>query len=102
VRGLFRVKPDLDFLYVQRAGLASAADPVVLDWAASEERVLLSHDFETMPGYAYARLADGLPMTGLIMIRRGAPIGHTISELLLILECSADDELVGRVIYLPL
>jgi predicted nuclease of predicted toxin-antitoxin system len=101
-RGLLRVKPDLDFVYVQRMGLASATDPVVLNWAASEERVLLSHDFETMPRYAYARMVDGLPMTGLIMIRRSVPVGRAIEELLLILECSADDELVGRVIYLPI
>jgi hypothetical protein len=41
-------------------------------------------------------------MTGLIMIRRSVPFGRAIEELLLILECSADDELMGRVTYLPI
>ncbi|MBV6391782.1 MAG: hypothetical protein KPEEDBHJ_00996 [Anaerolineales bacterium] len=32
VRGLLRVKPDLDIVRVQDAGLFSASDPTVLEW----------------------------------------------------------------------
>ena len=50
---------------VQDVGLAGAADPVILGWAASEGRILLTHDAATMPGFAYARLMQyTLPNAG--------------------------------------
>ena len=44
VRGLLRRRPELDLVRIQDAGLAGADDPTVLDWAAQESRVLLTHD----------------------------------------------------------
>lgn len=44
VRGLRRRKPNLDVVRVQEAGLSGAVDPDVLEWAAREGRVLLTHD----------------------------------------------------------
>lgn len=41
VRGLLRVKPNLDIVRVQDVGLFSASDPTVLEWAAKEDRILL-------------------------------------------------------------
>ena len=43
VRGLRRRKPELDIVRVQEAGLSGAVDPDVLEWAAREGRVLLTH-----------------------------------------------------------
>lgn len=48
VRGLLRRVPELDLLRVQDADLAGSPDPVILAWAASEERILLTHDRDTM------------------------------------------------------
>lgn len=48
VRGLLRRKPKLDIVRVQDAGLSGANDPDVLEWAASEGRLLLTHDSMTM------------------------------------------------------
>ena len=48
VRGLRRRKPELDIVRVQEAGLSGAVDPDVLEWAAREGRVLLTHDVATM------------------------------------------------------
>lgn len=44
VRGLRRRMPDLDIVRVQEAGLSGAIDTDVLEWAAREGRVLLTHD----------------------------------------------------------
>ncbi len=60
VRGLRRRKPDLDILRVQEAGLSGAVDPDVLEWAAREGRVLLTHDVATMTRYAYERLRNSI------------------------------------------
>lgn len=48
LRGLLRRRPDLDIIRVQDAGLSGADDPTVLDWAANEGRVLLTHDAATI------------------------------------------------------
>ena len=41
VNGILRRLPDVDIVRVQDAGLAGSDDPTVLNWAASEGRVLL-------------------------------------------------------------
>jgi predicted nuclease of predicted toxin-antitoxin system len=43
VRGLRRRNPAIDIVRVQDAGLMSAEDPTVLEWAAQANRVLLTH-----------------------------------------------------------
>jgi predicted nuclease of predicted toxin-antitoxin system len=44
VRGLLRRLPDLDIVRVQDAGLSGADDTAVLEWAAREGRIVLTHD----------------------------------------------------------
>jgi predicted nuclease of predicted toxin-antitoxin system len=44
VRGLFRRHPKLDIVRVQDVGLSGKDDPTVLEWAAQEGRILLTHD----------------------------------------------------------
>lgn len=48
LRGLIRRKPELDIVRVQDAGLLARGDDEVLEWAATENRVLLTHDVTTM------------------------------------------------------
>ncbi len=53
VRGVLRHDPETDIVRVQDAGLSGADDPAVLEWAAREGRILLTHDVATMTRYAY-------------------------------------------------
>jgi len=48
VRGLWRRESELDIVRIQEVGLSGADDPTVLEWAAREGRVLLTHDVTTM------------------------------------------------------
>ena len=48
VRGLLRRLPDLDIVRVQDAGLSGADDSAVLEWAAREGRIVLTHDVSTL------------------------------------------------------
>lgn len=102
VRGLLRVKPDLNIVRVQDVGLSSADDPVVLEWAANEDRVLLTHDVSTITGYAYERVDAGKYMPGVIEVSRKVPLGGAIDEILYIAEVCEHGELEGQIIYLPL
>jgi predicted nuclease of predicted toxin-antitoxin system len=102
VRGLFLRQPDLDLLRVQDVGLQEVDDPTILDWAASHDRILLTHDRATMPDFAYERLLRGEPMPGVFVINDRFPVRQAIDELLLMVDCSEQAEWKGIVLYLPL
>jgi len=102
LRGVVRRQPDLDIRRKQDAGIGRADDRQVLAWAASEGRVLLTHDASTMAGLAYERVASGLPMPGVFEVRQEISIGVAIEEVLLLAECSIEGEWEGQVGFLPL
>lgn len=102
VRGLFLRQPDLDLLRVQDVGLRKVVDPEILGWATSNGRILLTHDRATMPDFAYERLSQGQQMSGLFVINDRMPVRQVIDELLLLIDCSEQDEWKGIVLYLPL
>jgi Domain of unknown function (DUF5615) len=62
IRGLRRRNPWVDIVGVREAGLEGADDPTVLDWAAREGRILITHDIATISSPAYERVLAGLPM----------------------------------------
>jgi len=102
VRGLLRRQPELDIVRIQDAGLSGADDTTVLEWAAQEGRVLLTHDVSTITKYAYERVRADQPMPGVFEVNRSVPIGRAIEDILLLAECSLDGEWEGQVRYLPL
>lgn len=59
VRGLRRRLPEVDVVRVQSVGLKGADDPTVLEWAATEGRVLVTHDVRTVTRYAWERVDHG-------------------------------------------
>ncbi len=102
IRGLLRRQPNIDIVRVQDVGLSGKDDPTVLEWAAQEQRILLTHDVATITRYAYERVAESQPMPGVIEVTSDAPIGRVIEDILLLLSCSIDGELDGQIQYLPL
>lgn len=102
LRGVLRRNPEVDIVRVQDTGMAGMDDPAVLEWAANEGRVLLTHDVATITRYAYDRVRAGLPMPGVFEVTRHVPIGTAIEEILILAECSLDGEWEGQVRYLPL
>jgi hypothetical protein len=101
VRGLFRRNLKLDIVRVQDVGLSGKDDPTVLEWAAQEGRILLTHDVATITRYAYDRVRQSQPMPGAIEISTDAPIGRVIEDILVLVECTQEGELEGQVQYLP-
>lgn len=102
LRGLLRRNPHLDGIRLQDAKLSGQDDPAVLEWAAQQGRVLISHDVSTITAYAYERVAAGKAMPGVFEIPRAVAIAVAIEDLLLIAECSLPGEWEGQVRYLPL
>jgi len=102
VRGLLRRKPDLDIVRIQDEGLSGADDQAVLEWAAQQGRILLTHDVSTITHYAYDRVRSGRPMPGIFEVSRDIPINIVIDDILLLAEYSVEGEWEGQVRYLPL
>jgi Domain of unknown function (DUF5615) len=102
VRGVRRRISDLDSRTVQEVDLPEASDPAVLDWAATQGRVVITHDHRTMRPCAEDRLKAGLPMTGLILLRQTTALGQVIDDLVLIAEATTAEEWRGTIVFLPL
>lgn len=100
--GLLRRKPDIDLVRAQDVGLYEQKDPILLDWAAQNGRILLTHDVSTMTAFAYQRIRSGQRMAGVFEIRQNEAIGAIIEEILLIDECSYEGEWENKISYLPL
>lgn len=100
---LLRLRPNLDMLRVQDIPeIAGRDDSTLLEWAAQEQRVLLTHDVRTITSHAYERVAAGKPMPGVIEVNRTVSVGKLAEELLLWIEATEPGELEGRVVYVPI
>ena len=102
VRGVRRRIPDLDSTTVQEADLPEASDPAVLDWAAAQGRIVITHDHRTMRPSAEDRLKAGRPMVGLILAPQTVALGQVIDDLVLIAEATTAEEWIGTIVFLPL
>ena len=100
--GLLRGVPDLDIVRVQDVGLAGVDDPRILEWCAQENRLLVTHDVNTVTKYAYERVSRGEPMPGVVEVAQTAPIGQVIEDLTLLAKASEVDEYEGQILHLPL
>lgn len=102
IRGVLRLLPELDVERVQDIGLLSASDAEILEAAANDGRMLLTHDAKTMPEHAYERVRSGKPMAGVIVCPQDLAIGTAVQDIALLAECSEAGEWKGKVIYLPI
>lgn len=103
LRGVLRRQRELDIVRVQDVGLLGAEDPIILEWAAQEGRILLTHDVRTMTAFLNERINEGKFSPGIIAFRReDVPVGIAIEDILLIAEYSDSIEWENQVNYLPL
>jgi predicted nuclease of predicted toxin-antitoxin system len=84
VRGLLRRNPKLDIVRVQDVGLSGADDPSVLQCAAEQGRIIVTHDISTLAKHAFHRIAAGQPMPGVFEVRSVDPVGQAIDDLILL------------------
>ena len=73
VAAVRRQEPAIDFASAQEAGLDGLSDPELLDLAALENRVLVSHDRRTMLNHFRNHLATGKSSPGLLVVAQEAP-----------------------------
>jgi len=101
-RQVLRRVPDLDYVTAEELGLGRSADPVILERAASENRIVLTHDAATMIDYAEERLVAGLPLPGVVVIHKEIPVGQAVEWLEIFFRCSEPAEWADQVVWLRL
>lgn len=94
--------PELDVTRVQDTVIYEADDATVLEWAATQNRILITHDVQTITKYAYNRVKDGLPMPGIIEVHSDTPIGQAVDELLLMIGAGTVADFENQVKYIPI
>src|SRR6266851_9594768 len=102
VDGLRRRQPGLDLVRVQDVGLRHTPDPIILEWAAQQGRVVVSVDKKTLAVDAWDRVAHGSPMPGVAILRILLSIGQAVNERELIALAGNPDDVRDLVVYLPL
>jgi len=101
VDGVLRREPALEFVRIREVGMSDKSDAEVLEFAAAQGFIVVSHDVNTMPANAYDRVNSGQPMRGLLIVHQSEPIGSIIESLLLIWSASEAEEWRDQVIFLP-
>jgi hypothetical protein len=99
--GLLQREPTLDLVRVQDVGLSGIDDPSVLAWAAGEERLLLTHDRKTIPGFAVQRIQCGERMPGVVVVAKIGPLLVAIDAILLLNGASLPGEWEGQILTVP-
>jgi len=101
VKAVRRREPAIAFASAQEAGLEGISDPDLLDRAASENRILVSHDRRTMLEHFRAHLAAGKSSPGVLIVSQGAPIGLVAEAIVYIWSLADPQELRNQAYYLP-
>jgi hypothetical protein len=102
LRALRRQIPDLDVVRAQDTPLSGTDDRTLLQFAADESRVILTHDVETLVGYAWERVRSGRVMPGVIVTLTDRPIGRVLEDLEILLLASRSEDLEAQILFLPL
>ena len=100
--GVLRREPSIDFQSAHAAGLDGLPDPAVLRLAATQGRILVSHDENTLPSHFGNFLAEGNESPGLLIVPQITPIGAVIEDILLLWIASDAEEWTNRIEWLPM
>lgn len=99
--GLLRLDSTVSVVRVQDVGLSGADDETVLELAAKEARLLLTHDRKTIPSFANKRVLAGDTMPGVVVVSASCPLRLAIDTLLLLAGASRDGEWEGQILSVP-
>jgi hypothetical protein len=94
-------EPAIDFASASDSKLAGLSDPEVLEIAAQQGRILVTHDRRTMVDHFRARLLEGLSSPGVFLVNQSAGIGEVAEAIITVWVASESVEWVNQLRYLP-
>jgi hypothetical protein len=101
LHGFLRREARADFLPAQGTIAEGMGDPLVLALGADLDRVLVSHDLDSMPEHFY-RFVASRESPGLILITQRMPTGAAVEELRLVWTRLDAADFRNHITYLPL
>ena len=101
VWGVRKAESLIDFQTANEANLHGLGDMIVLALAASENRILISHDRRTMP-YHFAEFIQTQTSSGVFILSKKFIFEQIIDDILLIWSASEAEEWINIISKLPL
>jgi predicted nuclease of predicted toxin-antitoxin system len=101
VLATIRREAAIDFQSAVSAGLDDLDDIGVLALAASQGRILVTHDRRTMPMH-FAEFIAARPSPGVLVVPQSLPVASAVNDLLLIWFTTEAEDWVNRICFLPL
>ena len=101
VSGVRRREPSIDFQTAEEAGLRGLVDKGVLELAAADGRILVTHDRRTMP-LEFASFIQARTSPGLAIVSQRTSVLEVIEEVVLIWTASEAEEWVNGIVTIPL
>ncbi len=101
LRELTRRLSSMEVTRVQDVQLQGIKDELILEWAALNGYILLTHDAKTMTRFAYERIAQDLLMPGIVVIKRTSSVGQIVRELEILITCTMYDEWENHIWFVP-
>jgi predicted nuclease of predicted toxin-antitoxin system len=92
----------MDFKGADSSKLRGKSDAEVLNFAAAEGRVLVTHDIRTLPRHFADLLERGGHSPGVILVPQSTPVSVAIESLVLIWAVTEPGEWADRIAKIPL
>jgi hypothetical protein len=102
VTGCLRREPAIDFLSAHAAKLEGLSDLEVLALAAAQDRILVTHDFRTMPRHFAEFVVARETSPGVFLVKQQSPLASVIEDLVLIWTVSMPEDWKNRLVVIPL
>ncbi len=93
--------PVIDFQTATMAGLSGLDDMQVLERAAREGRILVTHDRKTMPRH-FSEFIAKESSPGLLVVPQYLSVTAAVDDLILIWSATEAEEWANRIVFLPL
>ena len=101
VKALRLREPTIDFASAADTDLDGLPDPEVLEIAAQQDRILVSHDRRTMVDHFRTRLAEGKSSPVVFLVPQSASIGQIVEVIVLVWVASEPVDWANQMRYLP-
>ncbi len=101
VTGVLRQIPEIDFQTAKEAVLTGVPDENVLEIAALENRILVTHDRKTMPKH-FAEFIQKQNCPRVLIISQKLEIKTAIDQLILVWAASEAEEYINMIRELPI
>jgi predicted nuclease of predicted toxin-antitoxin system len=98
--GAIRRNPELDFKRAEDVPLEGLDDEAVLNVAARDRRILVSHDVTTMPDH-FREYTRRRVSPGVILVPQNLSIGRAIENIIVICEACGEADLENRICLVP-